>query len=121
MKSVAPHTIKYIKFLKANDILRQSIDFTSIDFIEEKLLQNIIIYWYSGSPITVSETLEAVKEISNSTLHRRLKNLRKTGMISHVADEIDNRIKYVHPTERCIAYFNQISNISSSFMRASVN
>ena len=92
-------TVNYIKFIKATETLRQSIDFKPIDFIEDKLLQNIIINWYSGSPMTVSETLEVIKEISNSTLNRRLKNLNKAGMISHVADEIDNRIKYIHPTE----------------------
>jgi predicted transcriptional regulator len=112
MKNVALHTIKYIKLIKATETLRQSDDFKSIDFIEDKLLQNILINWYSGSPLTIAETLEAVKEISNSTLNRRLKNLRKIGMISHVADDIDNRIKYVYPTERCIEYFNRISNVS---------
>ena len=121
MKNVSSNTINYIKFIKATELFRESIVFTSIDFIEEKLLQNIIINWYSGSPITVSETLDAVKEISNSTLNRRLKNLRKAGMISHVADEIDNRIKYVHPTERCIEYFNLISNVSIDPIRASLN
>ena len=121
MKNVSFKTINYIKFIKEIEDFRQSIVFTSIDFIEEKLLQNIIINWYSGSPITVSETLEAVKEISHSTLNRRLKNLRKAGMISHVADEIDNRIKYVHPTELCIEYFNLISNVSIDPIRASLN
>ena len=118
MKNVSSNTINYIKFIKATEAFRQSIVFTSIDFIEEKLLQNIIINWYFGSPNTVSETLDAVKGISNSTLNRRLKNLRKAGMISQVADEIDNRIKYVHPTELCIEYFNLISNVSIDSMRA---
>ena len=112
MKNVAPHTIKYIKLIKATETLRQSNDFKSIDFIEDKLLQNILINWYSGSPMTVAETLEAVKEISSSTVNRRLKNLRETGMTSHVADDIDNRIKYVIPTLQCIEYFNRISNVS---------
>ena len=112
MKKLAPHAINYIEYIMETDVLRQSIVFLSIDFIEEKLLQNIIINWYSGSPITASETLEAIIQISRSTLNRRLKNLKKAGMISHVADKIDNRIKYVLPTEQCIEYFNLISNFS---------
>jgi predicted transcriptional regulator len=121
MKNIPNNTINYIKFINATKALRQSLVLTSVDFIEEQLLENIIINWYSNSPITVSETLETVKEISHSTLHRRLKNLRKTGMITHVADEIDNRIKYIYPTELCIEYFNLLSSASINAVTTTIN
>jgi predicted transcriptional regulator len=110
MKELSKNAINYLQINKLTKALRFSYFSTPIDFVEDQLLQIILINWLAKTNITVCETLEEIKEISNSTLNRRLKNLRKLGLISHVVDEIDNRIKYLYPTKLCIEYFNAICN-----------
>jgi DNA-binding MarR family transcriptional regulator len=44
-------------------------------------------------------------EISATTAHRRLKTLRKKGMIELDVDKLDSRVKYVVPTELARKYF----------------
>ena len=67
MKNVSPHTINYIKFLKATELFRQSITFTSIDFIEEKLLL--------CKPITKSDEMIKSLMVDNLTLIELLTGL----------------------------------------------
>ena len=110
MKELSKNAINYLQINKLTKALRFSYFSTPIDFVEDQLLQIILINWLAKTNITVCETLEEIKEISNSTLNRRLKNLRKLDLISHVVDEIDNRIKYLYPTNLCIEYFNAICN-----------
>lgn len=107
---LSKNAINYLQINKLTKASRFSYFSTPIDFIEDQLLQIILINWLAKTNITVSETLGEVKEISNITLIRRLKNLKKQGLISHVVDEIDNRIKYLYPTKLCIDYFNAICN-----------
>jgi DNA-binding MarR family transcriptional regulator len=38
-------------------------------------------------------------------LHRRLKSLRKKGLLALKVDEVDTRVKYVVATEKTDAYF----------------
>jgi DNA-binding MarR family transcriptional regulator len=44
-------------------------------------------------------------EISATTAHRRLKTLRKKGMIDLDTDKVDSRVKYVVPTALAEQYF----------------
>jgi DNA-binding MarR family transcriptional regulator len=47
-------------------------------------------------------------EVSHSTSHRLLKGLRKKDFISLQIDEVDNRIKYVMPTDKASDYFKAL-------------
>jgi DNA-binding MarR family transcriptional regulator len=53
-------------------------------------------------------------EISTTTAHRRLKLLRKKGMIDLHLDEIDNRVKYVVSTKAAQQYFGQLGKCMAS-------
>jgi DNA-binding MarR family transcriptional regulator len=46
--------------------------------------------------------------VSSTTAHRRLKSLRKKGIITLVSDVVDTRIKYVMPTPVASRYFAQL-------------
>ena len=48
-------------------------------------------------------------DTSPATIHRRLKSLRKKGIIELAVDEADNRVKYVKPTALAADYFAQIN------------
>ncbi len=113
MKILSENAINYLRIISSTKASRMAYFSTPIDFVEDQLLQIILSNWLVKTNITVGEVLEEIKEISNSTLHRRLKNLRKIGIISHIADEIDNRIKYIYPTNLCIEYFNSTCNSNS--------
>jgi DNA-binding MarR family transcriptional regulator len=47
-------------------------------------------------------------DISPSTVHRRLKTMRKKGLIDLAVDEIDNRIKYIVHTNLTDKYFSHL-------------
>lgn len=100
----------YFKFLNLLQALREMPTFPAIDATEERLLNQLAAVWGTGNQITVLETMQLDAETSPTTIHRRLKSLRKKGVIQLTVDEIDNRIKYVVPTALAMDYFGQLSN-----------
>jgi predicted transcriptional regulator len=116
MKILSENAIRYLRVVSSTKASQMAYFPTPIDFVEDQLLQIILSNWLAKTNITVGEVLEEMKEISNSTLNRRLKNLRKMGIICHMADEIDNRIKYIYPTNLCIEYFNSTCNSNSRML-----
>jgi DNA-binding MarR family transcriptional regulator len=58
--------------------------------------------------MTVLQAMGMMTEISSTTAHRRIKSLRKKGLIALNIDEVDNRIKYVVPTDQSNKYFAQL-------------
>ena len=72
MKELSKNAINYLQINQLTKALRFSYFSTPIDFVEDQLLQIILINWLAKTNITVCETLEEIKEISNSTLNRRL-------------------------------------------------
>lgn len=83
-------------------------DFPVLDPVEERLLNLFATVWHNGNQITVLQAMGMSTDVSSTTAHRRLKSLRKKGVIILVADEADNRIKYVQPTEVAQQYFSQL-------------
>jgi len=76
--------------------------------VEERLLNLFAAVWHSGKQITVLQAMGMSTDVSSTTAHRRLKSLRKKGVITLVPDEADNRIKYVQPTGVAHQYFSQL-------------
>lgn len=110
MPSLQNKSPAYFKFLNLLQALREIPTFPAIDATEERLLNQLAAIWGRGSHITVLETMQLDAETSPTTIHRRLKSLRKKGVIQLTVDEIDNRIKYVVPTALAMDYFAQISS-----------
>ena len=100
----------YLKFLNLMQALREMPTFPALDATEERLLNQLAAVWGKGGQITVLETMQLDAEASPTTIHRRIKSLRKKGVIQLTVDEIDNRIKYVAPTALATEYFSQLSN-----------
>jgi DNA-binding MarR family transcriptional regulator len=98
----------YLRFLNLTRAIRELPDFPDMDPVEERLLNLFASVWHLGQKITVLQAMSMSTDVSSTTAHRRLKSLRAKGMIALVADEADNRVKYVQPTEKAQHYFSQL-------------
>lgn len=98
----------YLRFLNLVRAIRELPDFPDLDPVEERLLNLFASVWHVGQKITVLQAMGMSTDVSSTTAHRRLKSLRAKGMIALVADEADNRVKYVQPTVKAQQYFGQL-------------
>ena len=101
-------TLHYLRFLYLMRTVKQSMQ-TSVDPVEEQMLNSLGVLWYEGKKVTVLEAMALLPDISATTLHRRLKTLRTKGFISMDMDDVDNRVKYVVPTPMADEYFAKLS------------
>ncbi|MEY3880379.1 MAG: hypothetical protein RIQ94_1174 [Pseudomonadota bacterium] len=96
MNNIPNQTVSYINFINSTRDYKLSQSCMSFDFIEEQVLQTVMISWCANTHLTVTDVIStSMKGVSQSTVHRRLRSLRKMSMITHAVDEIDTRIKYV--------------------------
>jgi predicted transcriptional regulator len=100
----------YLKFINLVQALREMPTFPVIDATEERLLHQLESAWVTGKQVTVLEAMQMDAETSPATVHRRLKTLRKKGLITLTVDESDNRVKYVSATALAAEYFAQLNN-----------
>lgn len=101
----------YVRFLNLLEAIKGDPDVPELDQSEGALLDMLARRWFSKQPITVLETMNSgVGNMSQSTVHRRLKSLRKHGLVALEIDEQDNRIKYVEPTEKALAYLDRLGS-----------
>ena len=109
MTSIAiQHSQTYLRFLNLVKAVHQLPDFPKLDPVEERLLHLFATVWHAEQKITVLQAMAIYDDVSSTTAHRRLKSLRKKGVIALVSDEIDTRIKYVMPTPVADRYFSQL-------------
>ncbi len=108
MSGQSSHSSTYLRFLNLVQAVRSLPDFPALDPVEERLLNLFAAVWHSGKQITVLQAMGMSTDVSSTTAHRRLKSLRKKGVITLVPDESDNRIKYVQPTPVAQQYFSQL-------------
>lgn len=108
MSVSSSHSSTYLRFLNLVQGVRALPDFPALDPVEERLLNLFAAVWHSGRQITVLQAMGMSTDVSSTTAHRRLKSLRKKGVIMLVPDESDNRIKYVQPTSVANQYFSQL-------------
>ena len=114
MLNISSKALHYIKFLN----FVQAVKFPALDPIEERLLNYLAAAWYSDKKMTVLETMKATPDLSPSTVHRRLKTLRKKGLVTLDVNQIDNRIKYIVHTDLTNRYFTQLGHCLSQALEA---
>ncbi len=108
MLNASEHSTVFLKFLTLVHAVRILPELPVLDPVEERLLNLFATVWHGGKQITVLQAMGMSTDVSSTTAHRRLKSLRKKGVITLVADETDNRIKYVQPTSIATQYFGQL-------------
>jgi DNA-binding MarR family transcriptional regulator len=104
----SPHSQTYLRFLNLVKAVHSLPDFPKLDPVEERLLHLFATVWHAEQKITVLQAMAIYDDVSSTTAHRRLKSLRKKGVITLVSDEVDTRIKYVMPTPIANKYFAQL-------------
>lgn len=100
--------MSYLKFLNLAQAVRSLPSFPSMDSCEEVLLNTLARKWDVGQQVTVVEAMNMLPDTSPSTVHRRLKTLRKKKFIALEGDQIDNRIKYVIATPLSKKYLSKM-------------
>ncbi len=104
----SPHSQTYLRFLNLVMAVQTLPDFPKLDPVEERLLHLFGTVWHAEQKITVLQAMAIYDDVSTTTAHRRLKSLRKKGIIALVPDAVDTRIKYVMPTPLASRYFAQL-------------
>jgi DNA-binding MarR family transcriptional regulator len=102
------HSQTYLRFLNLVQAVHKLPDFPKLDPVEERLLHLFGTAWHAEQKITVLQAMAIYDDVSSTTAHRRLKSLRKKGIITLVSDVVDTRIKYVMPTPLASRYFAQL-------------
>jgi len=105
MSTESKHSLTYLRFLNLVQAIKQIPTFPAMDPVEERLLSMLGVNWHNGKKVSVLEAMGLSTEISATTAHRRLKTLRKKGLIDLDTDKIDSRVKYVVPTALAEQYF----------------
>lgn len=104
-------SITFQKFLNLTHVVDVSKDFSELTANERYLIKCLNNYWIKNENITVVSAMKINRKISTSTTFRLLKSLRKQGFISLEIDKIDNRIKYIKPTDKIQSLFHQYGKI----------
>ena len=105
MTNESTPSLTYLRFLNLVHAIKQIPSFPAMDPVEERLLSMLGVSWHNGKKVSVLEAMSLSTEISATTAHRRLKTLRKKGMIELDTDKIDSRVKYVVPSALAEQYF----------------
>jgi DNA-binding transcriptional ArsR family regulator len=107
----------YIRFLNLLDVLDRINPGKKLDFVEEGLLNKIVLCAHQGQVILVGDLISLAELGSQATLHGRLKNLRAMGLID-MATEEDGRKKHVLPTKLAIKRYEELSKYLEKAVRA---
>ncbi len=109
--NVNKHSIAYVRFLSLIENLRSSPGFPNIDNNERILLEHLAGRWYQGRKTRVLEMMnDSECGMSPSSVHRRLKALKQKGLLRLEEDPMDNRNKFIMPTDRTMEYFESLGD-----------
>jgi hypothetical protein len=96
----------YLRFLQLAKAIQNLPDGQILDANENALLEAIALRWYEQKPMTVREAIGLSELGSPATLHKRITRLRSRGMVEAFNQPDDKRAKYLIPTEKTLAMFN---------------
>lgn len=102
------HASTYARFLSLASEIHDLDMFPKLDPVEERVLNTLAAAWHTGDKTPVLKVMVMFKDISGTTVHRRLKSLRRKGMIELRPDDVDDRIRYVAPTRLTDNYFERL-------------
>ncbi len=117
MTQYSAHSTTFLRFLSLAEAVRGLPSLPGLDVFEERLLHVFAASWHSGERLSVLKAASLVEGMSESTIYRRLKSLRKKGYVSLAVDELDNRVKYILPTPVCDHYFEMMGRCLSEAQR----
>lgn len=107
-KNNSPFASAYFRFLQLARVIQALPDGMEMDANEKALLQAVVLRWYENQPMTVREAIGLAELGSPATLHKRITRLREKEMLGTLNLEGDRRAKFLIPTPRTLAYFNEL-------------
>ena len=108
----------YLRFLNLIDAIDRMNPGKKLDFIEEDLLDKIVLASYAKKMILVGDLISLSELGSQATLHGRLKNLSAMGYIKMAAN-VDGRKKEVVPTKMAFKRYEEISKCLEKAVKTS--
>jgi DNA-binding MarR family transcriptional regulator len=104
----------YLRFLQLAKAIQNLPDAPLLDANENALLEAIALRWYEQKPMTVREAIALSELGSPATLHKRITRLRDRDLVKTFSQADDKRAKYLVPTEKSLAMFNDYGKKMSS-------
>jgi DNA-binding MarR family transcriptional regulator len=104
MNTRQPFKDAYLRFLQLLSTVEKSHDIQDFEPNERALFDSLCLCWSQGKPLTVREAIGQTPMGSPATLHKRLQRLIDKSMIETHTKEGDRRTKYLHPSEKGLAY-----------------
>lgn len=95
----------YVNFLERSRQLSEAPGAVQLEPFERRVLNELARLWAHEEPVTVLEAMRVDVGISSTTVHRKLKSLRRKGLVGLLENDIDNRIKHVVPTDAARRHF----------------
>lgn len=93
----------YLKFLSQTEHHKLLVDLTA-----QKLLE-VIATCAGFEALTVTEAMGLDEIGSPATLHRKMNDLLAEGLIYHQFEGKNRRTKFLHPTQKALNHFNNLS------------
>jgi DNA-binding MarR family transcriptional regulator len=103
-------SLSYVRFLNCLDTLDRINPGRKLDFIEEQLLNKVMLSWDRNETILVGDLLTRNDLGSQATLHGRIKNLHVMGYIKLSIDKTDARKKHISPTKLALNRYEKLSD-----------
>lgn len=94
----------YVRLLNVLGAIRSLCPFNALKADEEAMLQDLLLRWHEGGPLTLGDIMRDVSHGSQTTAYRRVVALRDKGMVKLRVDSNDRRIRFVEPTGNALDY-----------------
>ena len=101
----------YIKFLSLMHDIEHTGQLPELDLDAKQLLEVIAVKHNQGGTITVTDAMGMQHIASPATIHRKLDQLRISGMIETNYEGSNRRTKYITPTEQALKYFSTLGSL----------
>ncbi len=108
MIRIAKTSSAYLKYINLVNTLQDIPSFPTLDALEERLINVLALAWQQNTKVSILDAINMISDVSYSTVHGRIKDLKEKGMIAVEIDEHDKRIKYIVPTKITNHYFDKM-------------
>lgn len=102
----------YLRFLALVHALDTApAHLSTVDVTAKLLLDVVAVNHANGSPMTVSDAMALSAIASPATVHRKLDDLRESGLIEQVFEGKNRRTKYLVPTAAAGDYYAHLDTL----------
>tara|TARA_B100000035_G_scaffold313336_1_gene326812 strand:+ start:8778 stop:9113 length:336 start_codon:yes stop_codon:yes gene_type:complete len=82
-----------------------------IDFEDVLIIAYLDIKWSQKSELRVNNVIQGIKNLSPSTIHRRLKKMKQSDVLDYVNSKDDERVKFIQKGKNYNKYLMEIEKL----------